>query len=114
LNLFSRDDPNEEHSARGLRPAPLSANDGSTAKGNAMVHSNGGNPNRNHSGSADDEGADDDGFVYQDTDADDADDAPIAPSGNLNRYVCVSQSTRIASGLSVLYYGRVFTILRNP
>ncbi len=87
LTLFSRDDPNEEHSARGLRSASLSANDGSALKGNANAHSNGENPNRNHSGSADDEGADDDGFVYQDTDADDADDAPLAPSGNLNRYV---------------------------
>jgi hypothetical protein len=98
--ILSRDNPNEEQSARGPRPQPL-ADTADTAKGNAIPRSSDESSNSNgsgnnseshvnhlHSGSGHDEdGADDDGFVYQDPDADEADDAPQAAAGNQNRYL---------------------------
>ena len=94
--ILSRDNPNEEQSARGPRPQPLT-DTADTAKGNAIPHStdassdsngSGGSESRvNHhrSGSGHDEDAAyDDGFVYQDPDADEADDAPQAAAGNHN------------------------------
>ncbi len=92
--ILSRDNPNEEQSARGTRPQPLT-DTADTAKGNAIVHSHDINDqassqsrgNHHRSGSGHDEdGADDDGFVYQDPDADEADDAPQVAADNQNRY----------------------------